>query len=359
MKRLFERCTGFVQVGVLCMSAGARTPPKASGTKALGPQIATLLAPPAVAQAHWGMAVSAMDGTPIYSMNEAQLFQPASNAKLFTTAAAMGLLGGERTFETKIVADGGGSPGWVNGGLILVGDGDPNLSGRELPYVPPAARPKPALPEPSSLRYLEDLADQAVKNGMKMVAGDVVGDDTLFFYEPYAEDWTIDDAVWGYGAPVSALSVNDNQLKVRVAPGLTTSEPATVTVDPAMPYYTVDTTGLTTGAAKSGSHVQIERAMGSKVLRVYGSIALDAQPDEEEVAIHDPAEYAAVALKGMLEARGIVVMGKARAEHRISTDAKGFQERMKEPGREKAVLSGGLQEGSCPSGVSIASQKTL
>ena len=57
---------------------------------------------------------------------------------------------------------------------------------------------------------------------------------------------------------------------------------------------------------------------------MYGSIAADAQPDEEEVAIHDPAEYAAVALKGMLEARGIVVTGKARALHRISTDARGF-----------------------------------
>ena len=70
----------------------------------------------------------------------------------------------------------------------------------------------------------------------------------------------------------------------------------------------------------------MERALGSKVLRVYGSIAVDAQPDEEEVAIHDPAEYAAVALKGMLEARGIVVTGKARAKHRIPDDARGFLE---------------------------------
>ena len=42
---------------------------------------------------------------------------------------------------------------------------------------------------------------------------------------------------------------------------------------------------MMTGAAKSGSHVQMERAPGSKVLRVYGSIAVDAHPDEEEVAI--------------------------------------------------------------------------
>ena len=327
---------------------------------ALSRQISTLLADPAVSRAHWGIKVTAMDGSPIYSMNEGQLFQPASNAKLFTTAAAMALLGAGTTFETKAVARGSfDGAEKLTGDLVLIGGGDANLSGREIPYVAPALRPKPSPPAPPALRYLDEMAEQIAKTGLKVVNGDVVGDDTLFPWEPYAEDWAIDDAVWGYGAPVSALSINDNQLKVRVVPGLTTSESATVTVDPAMPYYTVDTTGLTTGAAKSGSHVQIERAMGSKVLRVYGSIALDAQPDEEEVAIHDPAEYAAVTLKGMLEARGIVVMGKARAEHRISTDAKGFQERMKEPGREKAVLSGGLQEGSCPSGVSIASQKTL
>src|SRR3984957_8668624 len=331
MKRLFERCTGFVQVGVLCMSAGARTPPKASGTKALGPQIATLLAPPAVAQAHWGIAVTAMDGTPIYSMNEAQLFQPASNAKLFTTAAAMALLGPETTFETKVVAKGVLSvAGTLTGDLVLLGDGDANLSGREIPYVAPALRPKPAPPAADPLRYLEEMVEQVAKSGLKVVNGDVVGDDTLFPWEPYAEDWAIDDAVWGYGAPVSALTITDNQLKLKVTPGLTVSEPATVIVDPALPYYTVDMTGLKTGANKSGNHVQMERALGSKVLRVYGSIAADTQPDEEEVAIHDPAEYAAVALKGMLEARGIVVTGKARAQHRISAEAEGFSKQTRE-----------------------------
>jgi D-alanyl-D-alanine carboxypeptidase/D-alanyl-D-alanine-endopeptidase (penicillin-binding protein 4) len=123
---------------------------------------------------------------------------------------------------------------------------------------------------------------------------------------------------------VSALTINDNQIKITVTPAASAGLPATVVVDPAVPsYYTLDVS-VTTGEKKSGSHVQMERALGSKVLRVYGSIAVDAQPDEEEVAIHDPAEYAAVALKGMLETRGIVVTGKARAMHRISSDAKGF-----------------------------------
>jgi D-alanyl-D-alanine carboxypeptidase/D-alanyl-D-alanine-endopeptidase (penicillin-binding protein 4) len=118
---------------------------------------------------------------------------------------------------------------------------------------------------------------------------------------------------------------------VTVTPGTAAGMPATVAIDPAVAYYVVDASGLVTGAAKSGDHVQIDRALGSKVLRIYGSIAVNSQPDVEEIAIHDPAEYAAVALKGLLEARGIVVTGVARAQHKLPTDTRGFLSETKEP----------------------------
>lgn len=332
MMRLAERCAGFFLVGVLCASAGAKTPSKTHRARALSAEVTKLLDDPAVSRAHWGIAVTAMDGTPIYGLNEGQLFQPASNTKMFTTAAAMALLGAGTTFETKIVANGvRNGTERLTGDLVLVGDGDSNLSGRVIPYVSPAMRPKPAPPAPPALRFLEEMADQVAKTGLKVVNGDVVGDDTLFPWEPYAQNWTIDDAVWGYGAPVSALTINDNQIKVTVTAGSAAGQPATVTLDPAVPYYTVDVSALMTGPAKSGSHVEMERNIGSKVLRIYGSIAVDAQPDEEEVAIEDPAEYAAVALKGMLEARGIVITGKARAKHRLSVDAQGFMKQTHTP----------------------------
>src|SRR5882757_355113 len=234
--------------------------------------IAGLLDEPEVSRDHWGIAVTAMDGTPVYLLNEGQLFQPASNTKLYTTATAMALLGPGATFETKIVARGvfGGVEN-LKGDLVLVGGGDANLSGREIPYVAPALRPKvepgaAPLPEVNPLRYLEAMADQVAATGLKVVNGDVVGDDTLFPWEPYPQDWSIDDTVWGYGAPVSALTINDNQIKVTMTPAATAGQPATVVVDPAVPsYYTLDV-AVTTGAVKKksgSSHVQMERALGS------------------------------------------------------------------------------------------------
>ncbi|MGA8940670.1 MAG: D-alanyl-D-alanine carboxypeptidase, partial [Acidobacteriaceae bacterium] len=73
---------------------GAATP--------LGAQIDALLADPSVSRAHWGIAVTTLDGTPIYGHDEGKLFRPASNNKIFTTATAMALLGPSKTFTTRI-----------------------------------------------------------------------------------------------------------------------------------------------------------------------------------------------------------------------------------------------------------------
>lgn len=319
----------------------SQIPQAAANNQALAEAIRAILNDPAVTRAHWGILVETLDGAAVtasqhspqpsdqilYALNAGQSFQPASNAKLFTTAAALALLGGQRRFTTTVESSAPVSAnGELRGDLILRGAGDANLSGRTLPYVEPQTQPTtpPAVAaQPDPLRYLAALADDIVRTGVRQIHGDIIGDDTLFPYEPYAPDWSIDDMVWGYGAPVSALSVNDNQLRLTVAPGAAVGDAAVITLEPSVTlasglgYDTVSNTA-TTSAATTSTALRIDRAVGSHIIEVSGTIPLHAKPDTEELALTDPAEFAAAALRQMLEARGVSITGVARARHRPS-----------------------------------------
>jgi D-alanyl-D-alanine carboxypeptidase/D-alanyl-D-alanine-endopeptidase (penicillin-binding protein 4) len=312
--------------GSPAMAQPAPNIPPANSTPSLAAQIAALVTGPNVARDHWGILVTTLDGTPLYALNEAQLFQPDSNAKLFTTAAAMALLGPNQRFTTRVeYGQIGSSSKTVTGYVTIIGTGDANFSDRDLPYRSHAeGKASPAAPV-TPLRYLADFADQIAAAGVKHITGDIIGDDTVFPWEPYPEDWTVDDTVWGYGAPVSGLSINDNEILVTVHPGRTPADKPSVEWQAGIPaYYQIDATGLDTGAHGSASHVDMERDSGSKVLRIFGSIAAGSEPDAEQVAIADPAEFAAIALKELLEVRGIRVDGIAKASHRISVQSPGF-----------------------------------
>jgi D-alanyl-D-alanine carboxypeptidase/D-alanyl-D-alanine-endopeptidase (penicillin-binding protein 4) len=289
----------------------------------LGQQIETLLADPAVSRAHWGIAVTTVDGKPLYGHEEGKLFRPASNNKIFTTATAMALLGPGKTFDTRVYGKLNAATGTVTGDLTLLGGGDANFGADDLPYMPRAenSTKPPAPPKPPALTDLKALVDQLVAKGVKRIIGDIVGDDTLYPYEPYAESWAQDDEIWGYGAPVNALSIANNQLELVVTPG----QPAKIQLQQNVPYYRVQSEVETVVADEHADGIQVERLPGSRVIRVYGSIAADATPDVEELAIADPAEYAAKTLRRMLVQRGIVVTGKARAKHQPPSDASSFR----------------------------------
>ena len=313
---------------------------------ALGAEIEALLADPGVSRAHWGIAVAALDGTALYGLDEGQMFRPASNAKLFTTAAAMTLLGPDKTFATQVYGKLEAN-GTVKGDLVLAGGGDANFAGDDLPYGLEAAH-GPQVSERAALADLEGMADQLAAHGIKRIDGQIVGDEALFPWEPYPESWAIDDMTWGYGAPVSALTVADNELKLTITPLQKVPKPgsgvainAKVELDQFVPYYTLKNEVETTDTAALAQGVQVEREPGSRVVRVYGSIAATAAPDVEHIAIEDPGQYAAMALRAMLIAHGIEVRGTAVASREQLSRGKGFLAALHAPlNDENAVLAG-------------------
>jgi D-alanyl-D-alanine carboxypeptidase/D-alanyl-D-alanine-endopeptidase (penicillin-binding protein 4) len=294
-----------------------------------GPSLALevnqLLADPEVSQAHWGVSVTTLEGRQIFALNDGQLFEPASNAKMFTTAAAAALLPLSLTYTTNVVAEGPiDSAGVLHGSIAILGVGDPNISGRAFPYNAKTERPNPPL------AALDAMADQVASAGVKTVGGDVIGDDTWFPAERYGSGWSWDDLDWLYGAPISALTVNDNAVFLNADPGAQAGASVTPQWDPPVPYYVLHN-ALTTAAPGAEAEVGIDRAPGSLDVRLYGAIAIGGKGLHEGLALEDSADFAARAFLGMLRQRGIAVTGTARPRHRDSVDTESLRKEQEEP----------------------------
>ncbi len=192
---------------------------------------------------------------------------------------------------------------------MLAGAGDPNLSGRTLPY-------QPNLPEPAPLAAINQLADEIVARGIRHVEGNVIGDDTAFVYEPYSPGWGLTDTYDDTGPPISALCVDDNVARLQIVPALADGALAETSWQLPFDLFRVDNALLTDSEGHRGVHYQ--RLPGSSELRLWGIVPPEQEVEPLDLAVDDPARFAARALKAALTKRGVICDGAAIARHQLT-----------------------------------------
>ncbi|MFN0103597.1 MAG: D-alanyl-D-alanine carboxypeptidase/D-alanyl-D-alanine-endopeptidase [Bryobacteraceae bacterium] len=300
---------------LICFVAVSGAPRKKSA--ALAERVEEVIAgTPALARAHVGVRVVNLEGKEVFARNARSWFVPASNTKLFSTSLALTRLGAEYRMTTRAIAeDGPDLNGVIQGDVRLVGGGDPSLSGRTYPYDQDKEWADAA-------PGIEDLAEQIARRGVKRIDGALIGDDTAYFWDPFPDGWSIDDPLYEYGAPVSALTLQDNSFRLEVRPGETAGEEAEVYLSADVGQVTL-VPYVTTVTAGERGRIRVERPANTNELRVTGTIAADAKAYTTLLAVPDPALYAAQVLAEALERRGIAVRDPARARHRTGTDDMG------------------------------------
>jgi D-alanyl-D-alanine carboxypeptidase/D-alanyl-D-alanine-endopeptidase (penicillin-binding protein 4) len=269
----------------------------------------------ALAESHaqktlWGILIADRDnGETLYELNADKFFTPASNAKIFTTALALSMLGADFRFHTTLEATGLlGPDGRLIGDLDLVGHGDPDLSNRKFPYAGKVER------ENSAEAPLAELVEAAVAKGLKEVDGDIVADDSYFPFDPYPAAWSVGDLFFTFGAPVSALAFNDNSFSIEVSPANREGEAAKLLVEPAAAKGSF-ACEVNTSPSNGKPDFSVVRQPGQNFILLRGSIPAGHAPIKLDFAMSDPGEVAALALKQNLESHGIIVTGNVRVRH--------------------------------------------
>lgn len=222
---------------------------------------------------------------------------PASLQKLFTTAAALDVMGPDHVFTLDLFAP---APvgGTIQGSLTLRSNGDPWMIPERVWYI--AQR----------LKYM----------GVQRINGDILVDASAFEGPQFAAGLEQDESSSSYMAPAGALSVGFNSVLVHVYPAANAGQPAAIAVEPRSSEIVIRSTATTESHSRSRIKVDIqERADGKNVVEVTGQIPIGSAPLGYWRRIvhadrHAGAVFASIFEEVGIEVNGVIARGKAPEE---------------------------------------------
>ncbi len=254
------------------------------------------------------------NGKVLYAWNPQELFIPGSTTKILSVGTALELLGPEFRFHTKVYRTGSVAGGTLDGDLILVASGDPDLSNRiqsdgsmvfeneDHSYDGFAeARAVPGDP----LLVIRELASKVKASGIRRINGRVMVDASLF--PEGAKEL-------GTRIVISPMVVNDNVIDVMVSPGTREGELSTLAISPQTSYVTI-TNQVKTVAP--GGELRLEWTNdsagpdGKHTVTLTGTIPAGAPAKLRVYKVPAPSRFAEVVFAEALESAGVHISGNS------------------------------------------------
>lgn len=305
--RAFRRLVYSVALAVFGLAtSGAMVRGDVDAASTLASKLSTAIEEPPYRHAHWGvLIVDRASGEVLFEHQADKMFAPASTTKLFSTAAALDVLGPDYRFQTPIHAVGKIENGRLLGDLVLVASGDLTLGGRtdeaghiaftDSDHIYAQFVSTAELTKPDPLAGLDALAKQVAAAGIKHVTGDVLIDDRLF-----------DEAESSGSGPerVTPIVVNDNLVDFTIEP-TEPGKPAKIEWRPKTTAARLDV-HVATVAEKEETAVSVS-AVGESGFVVRGQIAAGRKPLVRTVEVAEPDSFARALLIEALGRAGVRV----------------------------------------------------
>jgi D-alanyl-D-alanine carboxypeptidase/D-alanyl-D-alanine-endopeptidase (penicillin-binding protein 4) len=240
------------------------------------------------------VAISVYDlteGKSLFQQYNKLLFNPASNMKLLTSAAAINYLDSSYKFSTSLYHTGVIDGDTLYGDLYVVGGLDPEFTIVDL-----------------------DSLVQIVKSlGIKYISHNIYADLSIKDSIYWGEGWMWDDEP-DPGAPhLSALNINDNSIEVFVE-GTAVDSQANIILTPETDYVIVDNRSKTVPATMPNDF-KIDRGWLNRknTIVVEGEVRrgefIDSSDHTEKLSLLEPEKYFLTLFKEHLKKEEIYVNG--------------------------------------------------
>jgi PBP4 family serine-type D-alanyl-D-alanine carboxypeptidase len=281
----------------------------------LSSAIAQIVDVPQYSRSFFGAAVYDLDRSRmLYARNARRLFIPASTTKLMTEGAALGVLGPSFRFTTPVYRTGPVQNGVLQGDLVLVASGDPNISQRvqsndtlafeNMDHAYDGSPETKAVPG-DPLQVLRELARQVAARGIHSVAGRVVVDASLF---------PDGGPEGGTGTDVSPIILNDNVVDLIVAPGKRAGDPVSIrSISPQTPYAQfVNKATTAAGGDDTLTMKDSDDGHGGRVVVISGTIKRTDPPTLYAYRVPNPVRFTEDAFSLALREAGVQIADPPR-----------------------------------------------
>jgi len=235
--------------------------------------------------------VEVESGTVVAERNPHQPLAPASNMKLFTTAAAIDMLHPEFAITTTVFARGTIQPnGTLEGDIKIVGHGDPTIGGR--------------FHDNHATAVQDEWATDLKRAGIKTVHGNLIFEYGYMDTQYIHPTWPANQLVNWYEAPVSAFSEQEGCVQVRVLPSRPGKQ-CVVQLDPPTSFLDVENSCVTGRGLPF-----ITRVRNTNTVLVRGGVPARSGPTEVFVTVKNPIQYFASVTHETFVRDGVTVQGE-------------------------------------------------
>jgi len=238
--------------------------------------------------------LDAKTGEQVFAGNPNMGLATASTLKTITSITAFNVLGPDFQYQTQLGYAGDiAADGTLNGDIIIKGAGDPTLGSWRYEQTKEG-------------HVLTLMADALRKAGIKKITGRIIGDDSIFGTQSTPEGWIWQDIGNYYGAGTSGLCWRENQFDIKLRTGVVGNPVGVSRTVPLMPYLSFKSE-LTNGSSGSGDNAYAFLPVGSKVMYLRGTYAIDQEKKSISAALPDAAYDAALRLNDTLRSLGIII----------------------------------------------------